>query len=67
MTDYEVCGHPVSIEFTEVDFHRFWQAARNTIESSKGAKTQAGLHAVMPGLLERISAQLPTLTERAGR
>jgi hypothetical protein len=59
MTDYDIAGHTVSIEFDALDLGRFWQAAR-AAEGGSACKTQAGLHAVLPKLCERLTAQLPT-------
>ena len=60
---YDVGGHPVHLEVTYDDLNRFWAAARKAENRLPGDKTRAGLEAVLPGLLERVGAQLPTMAK----
>ena len=63
LTLYDVGGCPVSLEVTSADLMLFWAAARAVEGGASAEKTTAGLEAVLPGLLERVAAQLPTMAK----
>jgi hypothetical protein len=63
MPPYDVGGHLVHLEITPLDRLRFWAAARAVVDGASVEKTTAGLEAVLPGLLERVGAQLPTMAK----
>ena len=63
MTLYDIGGHPVSLDVTKDDvdhFHKGVTRYRRHMPTSGGAAvTMAGLEAVLPVILDRVSAQLP--------